>query len=110
MDESMLTGDALLAKVKKMRDADRDEMIRACGYCSGDRLRRSAFYQALIDAKGVSIVSSRRPGRPLPYRCRVLGNGQLLVGAAYTREIGLQPGDTMEISTTGRRLTLRVAA
>ena len=108
----MLTGEALLAKVKEMRKSDREAVAEACGYSFNGRLRMSAFYQALIDANGVKLLQCepKRRGRPASYRGRVLHNGQLLVGAAYTREIGLQPGDTMEISTTGRRLTLRVAA
>ncbi|MFM7514539.1 MAG: AbrB family transcriptional regulator, partial [Cyanobium sp.] len=53
----MLTGSALLAKVKELGDASKSELVRACGYVSvkkdgSERLNFTAFYEALLEAKG----------------------------------------------------------
>lgn len=106
----MLTGEALLAKVKEMRKADRDAVAEACGYSFNGRLRMSAFYQALIDANGVKLLQGepKRRGRPASYRGRVLHNGQAAVGASYTRELGAKAGDKVTISVRGGSLVLRI--
>ena len=56
----MLTGNDLLAKVRELGDAGKSEIVRECGYVStkkdgGERLNFTAFYEALLDAKGVEI-------------------------------------------------------
>ena len=54
----MLTGAELLAKVKDLGDASKSDIVRACGYVSAkkdgsERLNFTAFYEALLNAKGV---------------------------------------------------------
>ena len=101
----MLTGSELLIKVKELGDAGKSEIVRACGYVStkkdgAERLNFTAFYEALLDAKGVEIgVSSKlgKAGRKLSYVATVQGNGNLLVGKAYTAMLDLHPGDEFEI-------------
>jgi hypothetical protein len=105
----MLTGPDLLSKVKELGDVSRSDLVRACGYVSGkkyggDRLNITAFYEALLDAKGVSLGEGGkgsggrgRPGRQLSYATKVQFNGNLLVGKAYTAMLGLKPGDAFEI-------------
>ena len=105
----MLTGSELLARVRELGDSSRTEMVRACGYVSekpdgGERLNFSAFYEALLDAKGVRLgpVSHpsdppRKGGRKLSYKTRVQFNGNLMVGKAYTAMLDLKPGDEFEI-------------
>ena len=96
----MLTGPDLLSKVKELGDVSKSDLVRACGYVSGkkdggDRLNFTAFYEALLEAKGVSLgegggKGSGTPGRKLSYVATVQGNGNLLVGKAYTAMLDLQ--------------------
>ena len=56
----MLTGNDLLTKVRELGDAGKSDIVRACGYVStkkdgGERLNFTAFYEALLEAKGVEI-------------------------------------------------------
>jgi hypothetical protein len=112
----MLTGPDLLAKVKDLGDTSKSDLVRACGYVStkkdGDeRLNFTAFYEALLEAKGVSLGAggakgSGTPGRKLSYVATVQGNGNLLVGKAYTAMLGLQPGDEFEIKLGRKQVRL----
>ena len=56
----MLTGSDLLAKVKDLGDVSKSDLVRSCGYVStkkdgGERLNFTAFYEALLEAKGLSL-------------------------------------------------------
>ncbi|MFY8148636.1 MAG: AbrB family transcriptional regulator [Prochlorococcaceae cyanobacterium] len=102
----MDTGSELLAKVKEMGDASKSQIVRACGYVStrkdgGERLNFTAFYEALLEAKGINLGAEAgrigRPGRKLSYTATVQGNGNLLIGSAYTAQLDLQPGEEFEI-------------
>ena len=98
----MLTGSDLLAKVKDLGDVSKSDLVKACGYVStkkdgGDRLNFTAFYEALLEAKGVSLATGGgagigKGGRKLSYTAKVQGNGNLLVGKAYTAMLELDPG------------------
>lgn len=53
-----LSGKQLLAKLKEMEDASKDDIVRACGYVSLDKkgkekLDYSSFFEALMEAKRV---------------------------------------------------------
>jgi hypothetical protein len=55
----MLTGSELLAKVKELGDVSKSVLVRECGYLSTkkdgtERLNFTAFYEALLGAKGVA--------------------------------------------------------
>jgi len=109
----MLTGTDLLTKVKELGDAGKSEIVRACGYVSskkdgGERLNFTAFYEALLEAKGVEIGGSGtgRAGRKLSYVATVQGNGNLLVGKAYTSLLNLKPGDEFEIKLGRKQIRL----
>ena len=90
----MLTGSDLLAKFKEVEGLSDSEQCRACGYVStkknGEpRLNFTAFYEALLEAKGVNLGDSGvagigKGGRKLSYIATVQGNGNLLIGKAYT--------------------------
>lgn len=109
-----LSGSELLAKVKELGDASKSEVVRACGFVSqrkdgGDRLNFTAFYEALLEAKGVSLqaeTAAGKAGRRLEYRTKVQFNGNLLVGKAYTRLLGLEPGDEFEIKLGRKQVRL----
>lgn len=101
-----LTGSDLLAKVKEIGDASKSDLVRACGYVSTkkdgtERLNFTAFYEALLQAKGVAFegggTEPGKPGRKLSYTTKVQFNGNLMVGKAYTSLLGLKPGDEFEI-------------
>jgi hypothetical protein len=100
--KKMLTGSELLAKVKELGDASKSELVRESGYVSTkkdgtERLNFTAFYEALLEAKGLSLGSDGagrgKGGRKLSYVATVQGNGNLLVGKAYTAMLDLKPGD-----------------
>jgi len=106
----MLTGTELLVKVKELGEASRTELVRATGYVcpkkgGGERLLFSAFYDAVLEAKGLTL--GRSPGedkgkRRLSHTTRVQFNGNLMVGKAYTALLDLKPGDAFQIQL-GRR-------
>ena len=111
----MLTGADLIAKVKELGDAPKSELVRECGYVSnkkdgGDRLNFTAFYEALLEAKGVNIGGSGaaigKGGRKLSYVAKVQGNGNLLIGKAYTAMLNLEPGDEFEIKLGKKAIKL----
>ena len=102
----MLTGQELLAKVKELGDAPKTELATACGYVSkkkdgSDRVNFTAFYEALLNAKGIDLGSGGKSvgkgGRKLSYTAKVQFNGNLMVGKAYTAMLDLKPGDDFEI-------------
>jgi hypothetical protein len=111
----MLTGSDLLAKVKELGDASKSELVRASGYVStkkdgSERLNFTAFYEALLEAKGLNLGSDStgrgKGGRKLSYVATVQGNGNLLVGKAYTAMLDLQPGDEFEIKLGRKQIKL----
>ncbi|MCP9890995.1 AbrB family transcriptional regulator [Cyanobium sp. Aljojuca 7D2] len=113
----MLTGSELLAKVKELGDVSKSELVRECGYVStkkdgSERLNFTAFYEALLGAKGVSLGTDGggkgrgKGGRSLSYIATVQGNGNLLVGKAYTAMLDLKPGDEFEIKLGRKQIKL----
>ena len=57
-----LTGTSLLEKIKELGDVSKSDLVKACGYVStrkdgGERLDFTAFYEALLEAKGVNLAS-----------------------------------------------------
>jgi hypothetical protein len=111
----MLTGSDLLAKVKELGDVSKSELVRDCGYVStkkdgGERINFTAFYEALLRAKGVNLGTDSagrgKGGRSLSYVATVQGNGNLLVGKAYTAMLDLQPGDEFEIKLGRKQIKL----
>ena len=112
--EAMLTGSDLLAKVKELGDVGKSEIVRSCGYVSAkkdgsERLNFTAFYEALLEAKGVELGKATnvgKGGRKLSYVATVQGNGNLLIGKAYTAMLDLQPGDEFEIKLGRKQIRL----
>jgi hypothetical protein len=110
---TVLTGADLLKRVKDMGDVGKSELVRSCGYVGikadgGERLNFTAFYEALLAAKGIDLdkgCTSNGRGRSLSYVATVQGNGNLLVGKAYVEAAGFRPGDRFSIKF-GRRQAL----
>lgn len=111
-----LSGTELLARVKELGDAPKSELVRECGFIStkkdgGERLNFTAFYEALLEAKGFSLGESigkgrGKSGRTLSYVATVQQNGNLLVGMAYTAKLDLKPGDEFEIKLGRKQIQL----
>ena len=112
----MLTGADLLTKVKELGDAPKTELARGCGYVSakkdgGERVNFTAFYEALLEAKGITLSTNGtagigKGGRKLSYKAVVQGNGNLLIGKAYTALLELNTGDEFEIKLGRKQIKL----
>ncbi len=98
-----LEGKELLDKARSLSNRPEDQIARACGYVGpSGRVLKKSFYRALVAAKGYSLPSSTMTGplsrgRHADFRTRVHGNGNLLIGQAYTRRMGLEPGQEFRI-------------
>ena len=111
-----LTGSELISKLKELGDASKSDLVRAAGFVStkkdgSERLNFTAFYEALLEAKGVSLGDGSgkgrgKGGRTLSYVATVQGNGNLLVGKTYTALLGLEPGDEFEIKLGRKQIKL----
>ncbi len=91
--------------------------MRECGYLSinkdgSERLNFTAFYEALLNAKGVNLCSGSagrstgKGGRKLSYTTRIQFNGNLMVGKAYTAMLDLKPGDEFQINLGKKQIKL----
>jgi hypothetical protein len=100
---SPLEGKELLDKARSLSNRPEDQIARACGYVGpSGRVLKKSFYRALVAAKGYALPSSTMTsglsrGRHADFRTRVHGNGNLLIGQAYTRRMGLEPGQEFRI-------------
>jgi hypothetical protein len=107
-----LSGKPLLERVSDLGNLSKSELARACGYYSvtksgKERVNFTAFYEALLDAKGVNLDEPKgRKGRQPGFKARVQSNGNLLIGKAYTEKLNLKPGDTFEIKIGRKQITL----
>jgi hypothetical protein len=112
-----LTGIELLDKVRELGNLSKPDKAKECGYVTTTkkgvpRVNMMKFLNALIDAEGIDLDSTLngqgRGGRSASYRISVQSNGNLLIGSAYTKKMGLRPGDEFEI-TLGRKLVLTLS-
>ncbi len=111
-----LTGESLVKKVKELGNKSKEEKARACGYYTVtkngiERVNMMKFLNALIDAEGIELDSAPngtgKGGRSASYRISVQSNGNLLIGSAYTKQMGLEPGDEFEISLGRKHIHLK---
>jgi AbrB-like transcriptional regulator len=69
------------------------------------------FYNALIDAEGIHLDGKQNPngrgGRVPSNKVTVQSNGNMLIGAAYTKRMGLKEGDAFEITLGRKHIRLR---
>ncbi len=102
----MLVGKELLEKSKLLSKKSENEIAKGCGYVGpSGRVLRKSFYRALIEAKGYKLSSNGTSrsgnrssrGRQAEFKTRVHGNGNLLIGHAYTKKLGLEPGQEYKI-------------
>lgn len=111
-----LIGQELLSKVRELGNLSKEEKAKECGYYTVtkngvERVNMMKFLNALIDAEGIELDSSAnghgRGGRSASYRISVQSNGNLLIGSAYTKKMGLQKGDEFEITLGRKHIHLR---
>ncbi len=111
-----LLGEELIRKVKELGNLSKEEKAKACGYYTitkngTERVNMMQFLNALIDAEGIDLddtsKANKARGRSASYRVTVQSNGNLLIGSAYTKQLGLQPGDELEISIGRKQIHLR---
>ncbi len=111
-----LEGAALINKVKELGNLSKEEKARECGYYTVtkngvERVNMMKFLNALIDAEGIELDSTSngqgRGGRSASYRISVQSNGNLLIGSAYTKKMGLVQGDEFEITLGRKHIHLR---
>ena len=112
-----ITGEELTQKVKELdHQLSKEEKAKACGYYSVnknglERVNMMQFLNALIKAEGIDLDSATktngRGGRSASYRISVQSNGNLLVGSAYTKELGLQIGDEFEVILGRKHIRLK---
>jgi hypothetical protein len=108
-----LTGKALLQKIKSSNLPKR-ELAKECGYYTvtkegQTRANLGDFYDAVLAAKGIALepeATGDGRGREATYRVSVHKNGQIVIGNAYTEEMGLQPGDEFEIKLGYKHIRL----
>ena len=105
----MLVGKELLDKARSLSNRPEDDIARGCGYVGpSGRLLKKSFYRALVEAKAESqgwhlpknsssSSTGGVRGRQAEFRTRVHGNGNLLIGHAYTRRLDLVPGQEFKI-------------
>ena len=103
----MLVGKELLERSKLLSKKSEEEIARACGYIGpSGRVLRKSFYRAYVEAKyGKSFkrnIQGRKGnrssrGRQTEFKTKVHGNGNLLIGHAYTKKLGLIPGQEFHI-------------
>ncbi len=112
-----LIGESLLKKVKELESLNKEEKAKECGYYTVtkngvERVNMMKFLNALIDAEGIELDGKQlsnngRGGRSASYRISVQSNGNLLIGAAYTKQMELRPGDEFEISLGRKHIHLK---
>ena len=114
---SQLVGPDLLAKVKELGDVSKSDLVRSCGYVSTkkdgtERLNFTAFYEALLNAKGVAFdgdgggQGGRGRGKTASYRTSVHAGGNVVISSCYVKELGLESGDVLNIKVSRGRITL----
>ena len=110
-----LTGKALQAKLKELSNLTKSETAKGCGYYSVAKngtvkVNLTKFYDAVLKSKGINIDEKPKVdgrGREASYLTTVHQNGQLLIGAAYTKALNLSPGDEFEIKLGYKHIHLR---
>ncbi|WP_241357377.1 AbrB family transcriptional regulator, partial [Escherichia coli] len=62
-------------------------------------------------AEGIDLDNTsnadRRGGRSAGYRVSVQSNGNLLIGRAYTKQLGVNPGDEVDIVLGRKHIRLQ---
>ncbi|BAC88137.1 MAG: AbrB family transcriptional regulator [Aphanocapsa lilacina HA4352-LM1] len=112
-----LQGRDLLKLIKENQGKSAKQLAELAGYTtttkSGQkRVKMLAFQSAILQANNISLIPRHeegegvRGGRKASYRIQVQQNGNLLIGTAYTRQMGLEPGTEFEIQIGRKHIKL----
>jgi hypothetical protein len=111
-----LTGEPLRKKIRELGTLSKEQKARECGYYTitkngVERVNMMPFLNALMEAEGIELdgkqEGSGRGGRTASYRISVQSNGNLLIGSAYTKQMGVKPSDEFEIILGRKHIHLR---
>lgn len=112
-----LTGKKLLQAIKQNPGKSAKQLAEIAGYTTQtktgqQRVKMLAFQNALLEANNITLgppteqADDIRGGRKAGFRIQVQQNGNLLIGAAYTRQMGLQPGTEFDIQIGRKHIKL----
>lgn len=107
-----LTGKALLSKLEQLKNLSREEQAKACGYTisldsGGERAAVKAFLDQVVIALGYGsskAISESSSG--LSYSVKVQASGLVSIPRVAIEQLGLEPGDKIEIKYSRNRLIL----
>jgi hypothetical protein len=111
-------GRELLQLIKQNPGKSAKQLAELAGYTTTTkngrvRVKMLAFQNAVLAANNISFRPQEiereeavRGGRKATYRIQVQQNGNLLIGAAYTRQMGLKPGTEFEIQIGRKHIKL----
>jgi AbrB-like transcriptional regulator len=110
-----LRGSVLKAKLKELKSLSKTETAKGCGYYTigkdgKTKVNLKQFYDAVLQSEGINVdetPNKSRRGREASYQVTVHQNGQILIGAAYTKELNLVPGDEFEIKLGYKHIHLK---
>ena len=95
-----LKGPELLNFVKSNPELDEGELAIEAGYyvsLHGKKCaKRAQFHRSLLAARGIELKHPGAPEREPSCRLTVGSRGQAFLSAAYTKKLGLKPGDTIK--------------
>jgi hypothetical protein len=111
-----LQGEKLVKFVQRNPGKTSKQLAELAGYASTtktgrDRVNMMAFQNAMLAANNITFnvvedSGNTRSGRKASHRIQVQQNGNLLIGAAYTRQMGLIPGTEFEIQIGRKHIKL----
>jgi hypothetical protein len=114
-----LTGEALLAYVQEYGSSTPENQLAiATGYCTKKRdsdvviPHKQQMFRALLSAKGLGTFVTERPvGTPRKPSGSLQAGGRGLVSltAAYTRQLGVAPGDRVVVQAITDEDVVRVS-
>ena len=110
-----LTGKALKSKLKELANLTKTETAKGCGYYSTDKsgkikVNLTKFYDAVLQSTGINVNEEPQGdgrGREATYKATVHQNGQILIGAFYTKALNLSPGVEFEIKVGYKHIRLK---
>jgi hypothetical protein len=113
-----LTGKELLAKVQSLSGSSKAVQAESCGYVRtvqrGENegaavIDTHNFLIALAEAHGVSFGNGSGSFKSNG-KLKVNGNGQVLVGPAYLKKLGIKPGSVVTVEAIEENGELVLAA
>jgi antitoxin component of MazEF toxin-antitoxin module len=105
-----LKGEALLSYVDAHKDQPQNATILGAGYWKNTKdkegnprvsLRKSAFFAAIGEAHGTKVGPDKPEAEPAErtpnYLLKIGPKGLVPIGAAYTKQIGAEPGSYVKV-------------